>query len=67
MTTRSLLLSSALFPPLVTLLSNSEFYTSTPRQRNPWLGALANDENVRYTRSILAFVSFQGDYIKLTE
>ena len=49
-TINPLLLSSALLPPNITLLSNGELGTLALGQRDPWLDALPNDEDVGYAR-----------------
>lgn len=47
---RHLLLGRTLLPPDVTLLSDGKLGTLALGQRNPWLGALPNNENVRYPK-----------------
>lgn len=47
---RRLLLSRTLLPPDVTLLSDGELSALALGQRDPWLGALPNNEDVRYPK-----------------
>jgi len=42
------LLFGSSFSPNITLLSNRELGALALRQRQPWLGALADDEDIRY-------------------
>jgi hypothetical protein len=49
--TNTLLLLGLGFPPLVTLLRDSKLDTLALGQRDPRLGTLTNDKNVRHTIS----------------